>query len=34
MKQLGSLKTTDEHYLKVIHLIADANILILIALSA
>lgn len=26
--------TTNEHYLKVIHLITDANILILIALSA
>lgn len=34
MKELGSLKTTNEHYLKVIHLITDANILILIALSA
>lgn len=34
MKEAGSLKTTDEHNLKVIHLIADANILILTALTA
>lgn len=26
MKEVGSLKTTNEHYLKVIHLITDANI--------